>query len=108
MINEYIRYRIDSARVAAFMESYTVAAEQLRLSSNCLGYELSRCTEAPEQFILRIQWDSADGHLQGFRKSAEFPPFFRAISPFVKDIEEMRHYERTPLRWQRSDNAERA
>jgi quinol monooxygenase YgiN len=99
MINEYIRYRIESARAADFLAAYTAAAEQLRASEHCLGYELARCTEAPEYFILRIQWDSADGHLQGFRKSPDFPSFFRAIAAFVKDIEEMRHYEPTAIRW---------
>jgi quinol monooxygenase YgiN len=99
MIDEYIRYRIDAGRSAAFLEAYTVAAEQLRASKNCLGYELSRCTEAPEHFILRIQWDSVEGHLQGFRKGPQFPSFLRAIQAYVNDIEEMRHYEPTAIRW---------
>lgn len=99
MIIEYIRYRIESDRAADFLEAYAAAAEQLRTSEHCLGYELARCTEAQEYFMLRIQWDSTDGHLQGFRKSPVFPSFFRAVAAFVKDIEEMRHYERTAIRW---------
>jgi hypothetical protein len=51
--------------------------------------------------VLRILWDSADGHLKAFRKSPEFAPFFQAIQPFVKSIEEMRHYELTTVRWSR-------
>ena len=35
------------------------------------------------QFILRIEWTSADGHMQGFRKSPQFPPFLAAIRPFI-------------------------
>jgi quinol monooxygenase YgiN len=103
MINEYIRYRIaDPDRAAAFVKAYEEAGESLRASPHCLGYELSRCTEAPEDFILLIRWDSAEGHLEGFRKSAEFRTFFQAIRPFVGDIQEMRHYERTSFRWSRS------
>jgi hypothetical protein len=55
----------------------------------------------PEQYILRIQWDSIDGHLEGFRPSPQFQAFLREVRPFVKDIEEMRHYDPTPLAWTR-------
>ena len=48
-------------------------------------------------FILRIEGDSADGHLQGFRKSELFGPFLAAVRPFVKDIREMRHYALTTI-----------
>ena len=62
-------------------------------SPHCLGYELSRCVEDPSSHILRIEWDSLDGHLQGFRKSGEFRTFLQHVQPFVGDIQEMRHYE---------------
>ena len=102
MIVEYIRYRIEAPKVESFLEAYRLAQENLRASPHCLGFELSRCTEAAEHFVLRIEWDSTEGHLKGFRASPEFPPFLRAIQPFVKDIEEMRHYEPTAIRWSRS------
>lgn len=101
MIVEYIRYTIDAARSEAFLAAYTTAGESLRASEHCLGYELARCTEAPESFILRIHWDSAEGHLEGFRASPAFKTFFAAIQPYVKDIAEMRHYDRTPIVWSR-------
>jgi len=102
MIVEYIRYRVPAEQADALIAAYRVAVESLRASPHCFGYELTRCSEAPEQFILRIQWDSADGHLQGFRKSPEFAPFLKAIGPFVSNIEEMRHYEHTELHWTRA------
>ncbi len=101
MIVEYVRYTVEPARAKSFLDAYQAAGESLKKSPHCVGYELSQCTEAPESFILRILWDSAEGHLNGFRKSPEFQPFFAAISPFIKDIQEMRHYERTALRWSR-------
>jgi quinol monooxygenase YgiN len=102
MIVEYIRYTIEASKEAQFEASYETAGKSLRESPHCLGYELSRCTEARDSYILRIMWDSAEGHLKGFRTSPEFKPFFAAIQPFVKDITEMRHYELTPTRWTRA------
>jgi quinol monooxygenase YgiN len=93
MIVEYTRYKIDEQRRASFEKAYKKAVESLAASSHCLAYELSHCTEGPEHYILRIEWDSEEGHLKGFRGSSEFRSFFASIQPYVKDIEEMRHYQ---------------
>ncbi|MGH2534385.1 MAG: antibiotic biosynthesis monooxygenase family protein [Thermomicrobiales bacterium] len=95
MVIEYIRYQIDCERSEAFEEAYARAGGSLIASPRCLGYELSRCMDEPSSYILRIEWDSVDGHLQGFRRSPEFRVFFSAIQPYVGDIQEMRHYEAT-------------
>jgi hemoglobin len=95
MVVEYIRYTVDEARTEAFEEAYRQAAGVLEASEHCERYEVSRCTEDPTQHVVRIEWDSEEGHLSGFRKSPEFGAFFAAVRPFVNDIEEMRHYEVT-------------
>ena len=102
MIVEYIRYRIEADRSDLFVQAYEDAQGALQQSPHCLSYELSRCTESPDHFILRIEWTSEHDHLQGFRRSPQFQPFLRAVQPFVKDIEEMRHYAPTSLRWSRA------
>jgi quinol monooxygenase YgiN len=93
VIVEYIRYAIPADRAAAFERDYAAAAAPLAASPHCLGYELTRCVEEPEHYILRIEWDSVDGHLKGFRQSPEFRAFFQAIRLYVGDIAEMRHYD---------------
>ena len=70
-------------------------AERFDASEHCERYEVSRCTEDPTQHVVRIEWDSEDGHLSGFRQSPEFRSFFEAVGPFARDIEEMRHYQVT-------------
>lgn len=93
MIVEYTRYKIDESRRNAFEQDYKKSGESLATSTHCLAYELSRCTEDPEHYILRIEWDSEEGHLKGFRSSPEFKAFFALVQPYMKDIEEMRHYQ---------------
>ena len=92
---EYIRYEIADAE--PFLSAYEVARAALDASPHCLGYELSRSSEAPSSFILRIEWDSSEGHLKGFRGSPEFPAFLAAVRPFIASIQEMRHYEVTKV-----------
>lgn len=93
MIVEYIRYDIPVQDAEAFEADYAQAGRSLDASSHCLGYELSRCLDERACYILRIEWDSVEGHMQGFRQSGEFRQFFAAIKPWVNRIQEMRHYE---------------
>ncbi|MGE6757736.1 putative quinol monooxygenase [Corallococcus interemptor] len=100
MVVEYIRYDVPSERAGAFLEAYQRAGEHLRASAHCLRYEVSRGVEEPHHFVVRIEWDSEEGHLQGFRRSPEFRKFFELIKPFVSDIQEMKHY-RVDSAWAR-------
>jgi quinol monooxygenase YgiN len=95
MIVEYIRYKIPQEKQKQFETAYENAAVPLNASPHCLKYELSHCAEQPDLYILRIEWDSHDGHMKGFRSSPEFRKFFELIKPFFDNIEEMRHYELT-------------
>ncbi len=96
MIVEYIRYSIPEDGRDAFVDAYERAARALAASPHCLAYELSSCDEDPSQYVLRIEWDSSKGHLEGFRRSEHFRAFLPHIQPYVKAIAEMRHY--TPTR----------
>lgn len=98
MIVEYIRYKVGPERAAAFEAAYAAARASLDASPHCLRYEVSRCVEDPGTYVVRIEWDSLEGHLRGFRTSPEFRAFFAAVRPFVDDIEEMRHYEPAAIR----------
>ncbi|MGC1549813.1 MAG: antibiotic biosynthesis monooxygenase family protein [Rhodanobacter sp.] len=97
MIVEYIRYKLPVENCATFESDYARAAHSLAESPYCIGYELSHCSDEPGVYVLRIRWTSADDHMQGFRHSAQFPPFLAAIRPYVSQIEEMRHYKLTHI-----------
>ncbi|GAA2007016.1 group II truncated hemoglobin [Catenulispora subtropica] len=98
MIVEYIRYHIPADRAADFEAAYGRAAASLAAAPQCVDYELSRSVDEPESYVLRITWNSAKDHLEGFRGGEHFPAFFTEIKPYVSDIQEMRHYEKTAVR----------
>lgn len=95
MIVEYIHYKLAPERREEFEQAYARAEKALAASSHCLAWELSHGIEDPGHYALRIEWDSLEGHEQGFRTSTEFRDFFVEIKPFVDAIEEMQHYELT-------------
>ena len=95
MIVEYIRYRIPGDRATAFEDAYRAASSWLDASPHCERFDVARCTEDPSTYLVRIEWDSLQGHLDGFRSSPQFARFFAAVRPFIGHMEEMRHYEIT-------------
>ncbi len=97
MVLEYIRYRIAEDRRQQFEEAYRRAQAVLHESPHCLSYELAHGVEDPESYVLRIEWDSLDGHERGFRGGPQFAEFLAAIRQFVPAIQEMRHYQRTDV-----------
>lgn len=92
MVVEYIRYAISNATAMAFEEAYVKAAKVLDADPHCLSYEVARGIEEPEHFVVRIEWDSVEGHEQGFRSSPHFREFFTTVQPFISQIQEMKHY----------------
>jgi quinol monooxygenase YgiN len=101
MTTEIIRYRIDDENAQAFEKAYQKAESILQSSKHCLGYRLLRGHEEPENWILIIEWDSVEGHEQGFRTEPAFREFFVLVKPFFDSIQEMKHYESRPMNWKR-------
>lgn len=93
MIVEYIRYTVPPNRAEEFEEAYRRAGKVLDADEHCLRYEVARGVEEPEHFVVRIEWDSVEGHERGFRTSPKFAEFLSAVRPFIPQIEEMKHYE---------------
>ncbi len=96
MVVEYIRYTVPSARAAEFETAYHRAGRVLDADPHCLRWEVARGVEEPEHFVVRIEWDSVEGHEQGFRTSPAFREFLAAVRPFFDLIEEMKHYQVRP------------
>jgi quinol monooxygenase YgiN len=93
VIVEYIRYEIPEDEAGSFEDGYARAGPSLEASPHCERYEVARCAEDPTAYTVRIEWGSAEGHLQGFRGSPEFRSFFAAVRPYVDRIKQMRRYD---------------
>jgi heme-degrading monooxygenase HmoA len=93
MVVEYIRYTVPAEQAAAFEDAYRSAGRLLEEDQHCQAFEIARGVEEPEHFVVRIEWNSLEGHEQGFRSSPRFREFFALVQPFFSEIEEMKHYD---------------
>ena len=92
---EIIRYSIPNDQHANFEKAYDEACEYLKKSKYCLSFEVLHGDEEPDHYMVVINWTSKEEHLNGFRKSVEFVPFFTLVKPFYNNIDEMKHYYST-------------
>jgi quinol monooxygenase YgiN len=92
MVVEIIRYNITPESAEHFKQAYTEAGNYLNSSPYCLSYEIVQGIEEPNNFIVRIEWDSVEGHMQGFRMGPDFQLFFALVRPFFNAVLEMKHY----------------
>ena len=99
MVIELIRYRIAEGQETAFETACSHAAKALGRNSHCLGYSLMRATATAERnrYAFSVYWDTPDGHLIGFRQSADFAEFDRHLGPFAEMIDEDEHYRKTGI-----------
>jgi len=96
---EIIRYTIPQDKFESFEKVYQEAGVYLQKSPYCQGYEILHGDEEPNHYIVTIIWTSREDHLNGFRKSAEFSDFLRLVRPFYNNINEMKHYTKIPVSW---------
>jgi quinol monooxygenase YgiN len=92
MVVEIIRYEIAPELAESFKQAYKEAGAYLNRSKHCLSYEITNGIEESNNFIVRIEWDSLEGHMQGFRAGTDFQHFFALVKPFFSAILEMKHY----------------
>ncbi len=97
MVLEVIRYLIANGQEKQFEADYGKAAEYLDASPHCLSYTLARSDKEKDRYVMLIEWDSAEGYLQGFRQSLDFAKFYALVKPYFNMIEEMEHYEKTSV-----------
>lgn len=96
---EIIRYTIPDGQFNNFENDYRKAGQYLEASPYCLGYHILHGNDEPNHYIVTIYWTSKEEHLQVFRNSEQFPPFFALVKPYFSCIEEMKHYENTSISW---------
>ena len=92
MVVEYIRYTLPPERAGELESAYERAGRVLDADPHCASWEVTRGIEEPEHVVVRIEWDSVEGHEQGFRRSPGFREFFAEVRPFFDQIQEMKHY----------------
>jgi heme-degrading monooxygenase HmoA len=94
MILEIAEIRIKPGSAAAFEEAArrgldTVLSKALGFRS----YQIRRCIESPERYVLMIEWETLEAHTVGFRQSAAHAEWRAIVGSFFEKAPFVEHFE---------------
>lgn len=76
----------------AFTAAYRQAHNVLAGTPGCRAVRMTRGVESPSRFVLLVEWDSVDAHLQNFRDSDRFTAWRGQIGPFFAEPPRVEHF----------------
>ena len=76
----------------AFVAAYHGAREVLASTPGCRSVRMTRGVESPARFVLLVEWDSVEAHLQNFRDTERFGTWRAAIGPFFARPPAVEHF----------------
>jgi len=80
----------------AFAAAYKIAHPILATTPGCRSVRMTRGVESASRFVLLVEWDSVEAHLENFRNSERFPQWRGFIGEFFAKPPLVEHYLDVP------------
>jgi heme-degrading monooxygenase HmoA len=80
----------------AFAAAYQDARPILATTPGCRSVRMTRGVESPSRFVLLVEWDSLEAHLENFRDSERFLQWRARIGEFFAKPPLVEHYLDVP------------
>src|SRR5690349_6736189 len=82
----------------AFAAAYKIGHPILAGTPGCRSVRMTRGVESPSRFVLLVEWDSVEAHLENFRDSERFTQWRGLIGEFFAQPPLVEHYLDVPPR----------
>ena len=92
MILERALFTIKPGEESDFESAMEQAKEVVGQAPGFRSFSLRRGVERPSTYLLLIEWDSVEAHLQGFRESDLFVRWRELIGLYFATAPEVEHY----------------
>jgi heme-degrading monooxygenase HmoA len=92
MVLEVAIINIVAGREDDFVAAYGKAREVLVTTPGCRSARMTRGVETPTQFVLMVEWDSVDAHLENFRATDRFTQWRGLIGPYFDGAPRVEHF----------------
>ncbi len=89
---EHIVLNIRDGEAPAFERTFAQAKELLAASPGFIALELQRCLETENRYLLLVQWERLEDHLEGFRGSPAFDEWRGLLHHFYDPAPTVEHY----------------
>ncbi|WP_027499757.1 antibiotic biosynthesis monooxygenase family protein [Rhodococcus sp. UNC363MFTsu5.1] len=102
MILEHAVLHVKSGRSAEFESAFGLARSIISSMAGFRRLTLSRCIERPGTYLLLVEWDSREDHVEGFRKSPHYEQWRSLLHDFYDPFPTVEHYEQVEFAEQTS------
>jgi heme-degrading monooxygenase HmoA len=75
-----------------FAAAYAKARDVLVGTDGCLTVRMTRGVESPNRFVLLVEWESVDAHLDNFRATERFTTWRGLIGPYFDGAPRVEHF----------------
>jgi heme-degrading monooxygenase HmoA len=94
MVLEVADIQVESHQRADFEAAVALGLDTvLSKSPGFLSYEIQRCKETPERYLLLIEWENMEDHTVGFRESDAYAEWSAIVRPFFAKAPYVEHFE---------------
>src|ERR1700754_3353422 len=87
-----IRRGEEEAFAAAYRKAHTIVTDTPGFRS----IRMTRGIESPSRFVLLVEWDTVEAHLNNFRESDRFPQWRGHIGPYFASPPVVEHFVDVP------------
>ena len=82
-------------REQEFETAFEKASPLIASMKGYISHQLQHCMEAPNRYLLLVQWETLEAHTVGFRGSEEFQEWKKMLHHFYDPFPVVQHYEVT-------------
>lgn len=93
MILEVAVLNVKKDQTEAFESAFARARAIIGSMEGCLGYQLQRCVENENRYLLLVQWRRLEDHTEGFRASPQYLEWKGLLHHFYEPFPTVEHYE---------------
>ena len=92
MITEHALLTIVPGKEEAFLAAFAEGRKILERQPGALRVDLLRGIESPSTFLLLIEWERLEDHMEGFRNSPDFGAWRGTVGPFFAEGAKVEHF----------------
>ena len=92
MVLEVALFDILPGRGDEFAVAYAQARDVLAGTPGCLSVRMTRGIETPERFVLLVDWESVDAHLDNFRATERFTTWRGLLGKYFDGPPRVEHF----------------
>ncbi|MGZ4618795.1 MAG: antibiotic biosynthesis monooxygenase family protein [Frankiaceae bacterium] len=93
MVIEHAVLPVKPGQEAAFESAFAQAQSIISKATGFRRLLLSRCVERPDTYLLLVEWDRLEDHIEGFRGSPPYQEWRSLLHHFYQPFPAVEHYE---------------